>query len=170
MKVNPTSNVVFRADLRGEVDKVIRISKAAGLKDAAVKKAMAKIHEMCPKKDDRVYFYFRKYEVDPDFPPMNPVVRSGVKVFKDGKIFELNIDPRKISQKSLLSRMVKGVSDLLSGKKASEDTAIKYDTLNPRSWVSDFNDVENKDYKVYISAFKSKFMRWLFGQKLPGEE
>lgn len=123
-KINPS----FNATLKGDYKKIIKISADKGLKDKYIKMALREIHQACPKEEDRVYLYYRVREgLDETGEMCISGFRSGIKVAKDGKVLELNVNPKSIPRKYLFPIMAMRVKQLVSGKiKPSEAIELYY--------------------------------------------
>lgn len=118
-KITPS----FRATLKGNSTNLIKTCVNAGLNNAQVKNALNVIHRVCPKKEDNVYLYYREmYNIFEDYVGM----RSGIKVVKDGKVMEKNIDPYEVKPKYLLNKFASNVRDLVSGKIKPDETIKIY--------------------------------------------
>ena len=105
-----TNNVYFGAILKGNAENLIKTCKDAGLKNDGVKDALNIIHEACPK--DNVYLYYREVH---DMFDEYVGIRSGIKVVRNGKVLEKNINPNSIGAKYLLHKFAYTVRDLVSG-------------------------------------------------------
>jgi len=116
MKVNKISNQTFSAKLLGDYKDIIKMAVDNGFTNKGIKSALSKIQKACPSENDKVYLYHKKVYRFDNYGFENMGIRSGVKVFKDGKTLELNVDPRTISSKYLLSLMALKVEQLASGK------------------------------------------------------
>ena len=117
-KINSTQN--FNAKLCGDIQDIIKISKAAGLSIADVHRHLLEVHEAVPYVKDRVFFIFREIE-NIGLCDGEPPLRSQIQILKAGDPFNLrglrlNINPYKGGQKDLLKNMVEGVKNLVAGK------------------------------------------------------
>ena len=119
-------NTSFGASLRGDSTKIIRNAIKNGLDNEGVKKALGIINQACPKKEDRVYLYYRDMRKIGFSLDEYAGIRSGVKVAKDGKVLEKNIDPRGINPKYLLYKFAQTVRDLVTGKIQPDETVKLY--------------------------------------------
>jgi len=155
MKIN---SVAFKSYRTNELKKVIDISRKCGLSEQGVKVLLNEVKKVCPKKEDKVFFYFRKYYPN-DYSFKPATIRSGVKVVKDGKTMELNIDPKKFQPKDLLQEMVMGVKKLVKGEVKPDEKTMFYPTTLQKSWISYYYDVENNLpdwFNIYSKSLKGK--------------
>ena len=142
MHISPTRNVTFRATLRGDVDKIKKLAIAGGASKDTVELATNYIHQLLPDSKDKVYLYFKKYANENK--KQESIVRSGIKIVKDGVVYEKNIDPTKILQKNLLYKFVSEVKKILYGISAP-DESLKMYSVPQEGWLERFND---KDIKM----------------------
>ena len=119
-------NTSFGASLRGDSTKIIRNAIKNGLDNEGVKKALGIINQACPKKEDRVYLYYRDMRKIGFSLDEYAGIRSGIKVAKDGKVLEKNLDPRDINPKYLLYKFALTVRDLVTGKIQPDETIKLY--------------------------------------------
>ena len=118
------TNTSFGATLKGDSIRLFR----NGLDDKCIKRALKIINNACPKKEDSVYLYYRnRYKINcltgaDDFVG----IRCGVKVAKDGKVLEKNIDPNKINPKHLLYKFALTLKKLVSGEIQPDETVKLY--------------------------------------------
>ena len=120
-KITPS----FRATLKGDYKDIIKMSASNGLSDKEIKSAIKEIHRACPKREDRVYLYYRNVYRITGHGDSEEIVgtRSGIKIAKDGKVLELNVNPNVIP-KYLFPLMALRVKQLASGE-IKPDDAIK---------------------------------------------
>ena len=116
-------NTYFGATIKGDIQTLTRTSIRRGLSKNQIKSSFDIINNVCPKKEDKVYLYYRNmYDIFGEFAG----TRSGVKVFKDGVLYEKNIDPNKLYPKYLLNKFAITVRDLVSGKIQPDETVKLY--------------------------------------------
>lgn len=139
MQVKPIGNTPFKANIKGEVNKLIKLSLDAGVPYEKITKSLNEIHKLCPGKNDNVYLYFRKYESG--FLFAKPFYRSGIKVVQNGKIKELNVDPTTVAQDDILGKFVKCVKKLVKGEVAPEETAKEYYINRKSGWLYRYRDL-----------------------------
>ena len=116
-------NTTFRATIKGNPENLVKLGIERGLTETQIKSSFDIINKSCPKKEDKVYLYYRNlYDIFGEFAG----TRSGVKVFKDGVLYEKNIDPNKLYPKYLLNKFAITVRDLVSGKIQPDETVKLY--------------------------------------------
>lgn len=141
MRINRANCVSFRAELKGDVAKIRRISQEAGLSEEGANKALEYLNKLLPNENDKVYMYFRKYQNEDK--SKESIVRSGIKIVKNGVVIEKNINPINTLQKNLLYKMIYEVVKLINGKTQPDSFPLKY-PIPAHSWLDKFNDTENK--------------------------
>ena len=120
-------NQSFGATLKGNYQDIIKLSLQNGLSDKVFKKSLAEIHKVCPDKNDRVYLYYRPMYKFAESGSFNYAgIRSGIKVAKDGKVMELNVNPKQMSLKYLFPLMALKVKQLVTGKIQPDETIKLY--------------------------------------------
>ena len=120
-KITPS----FGATLKGDYKEIIKISSSNGLSGSEINNALREIHSVCPQKSDNVYLYYRNvYRVGYDCDEYAGI-RSGIKVYKDGKVQELNVNPN-ILPKYLFPVMALRVKQLVTGKINPDETIKIY--------------------------------------------
>lgn len=140
MQVKSIGNTPFKANIKGEVNKLIKISLDAGVPYNKVNRILSGINRVCPGKNDNVYLYFRKY--DTGFLFAKPLVRSGIKVVRNGEIKELNVDPMGVAKEDILAKFVNSVKKLVKGEVAPEETAKEYVISKNSGWLYDYKDLD----------------------------
>ena len=119
-------NQSFGATLKGNYKDIIKMSVNDGLSDKQIKKAITEIHKICPNKNDNVYFYYRPVYKSTFFGDEYLGIRSGIKVSKDSKVMELNVNPKCVKAKYLFPLMALKVKQLVTGKIKPEETVKIY--------------------------------------------
>ena len=110
-------NMSFKADFRGQCAEIIKNAVKNGMTNNGVKTSIDLINTVCPGNNNRVYMYCRPVykgimSCNKEFIGM----RSGVKVVKDGKIMEKNVDPRGRNPKDLFHKFAITVKRLVNGE------------------------------------------------------